>query len=70
MPELTITEAGTVQFPMVRPRFPNAAVNPDERKRLRAALYRPLLALEADHRLHIVERIAALLLEGDDSGDE
>jgi type I restriction enzyme, R subunit len=27
-------------------RFPNAAVNADEQRRLRAALYRPLLALK------------------------
>ena len=51
-------------------RFPNAPVNPDERKRLRAALYRPLLALEGDERARIVERTASLLLDGGDSGDE
>ncbi len=51
-------------------RFPNAAVNPDERKRLRAALYQPLLDLGADDRAGIVERIAALLLDGDDRADD
>ena len=51
-------------------RFPNATVNPDERKRLRAALYRPLLALEGDERARIVERVASLLLDGGNSGDE
>ena len=51
-------------------RFPNAAVNLDERKRLRAALYRPLLALEANDRARIVERVASLLLDGGDSAEE
>ena len=51
-------------------RFPNAAVNPEERKSLRAALYRPLLALDGDHRASIVNRVAALLLEGTDRANE
>ena len=51
-------------------RFPNATVNPDERKRLRAALYRPLLALDGDERARIVERVASLLMDGGNSGDE
>ena len=51
-------------------RFPNAAVNPDERKRLRAALYRPLLRLDGEDRARIVERITSLLLDGGDSADE
>ena len=51
-------------------RFPNAVVNPDERKRLRAALYRPVLALERDERTRIVERVAALLLDGGDGADD
>jgi type I restriction enzyme R subunit len=38
-------------------KFPNAAVNPDELRRLRAALYRPLLRLEAGERARIVELI-------------
>jgi type I restriction enzyme, R subunit len=37
-------------------RFPNASVNADEQRRLRAALYRPLLALK-DERTRIVDLI-------------
>ena len=51
-------------------RFPNAAVNPEERMRLRAALYQPLLALERDERARIVERIIAILLDGGDRADD
>ena len=43
-------------------RFPNAAVNPDEQRRLRASLYRPLLRLPNDDRAQIVETILATLL--------
>lgn len=43
-------------------RFPNAAVNPDEQRLLRAALYRPLLKLPKDDRTHIVELIASVIL--------
>ena len=50
-------------------RFPNAAVNPEERMRLRAALYQPLLALGRDERARIVERIIAILLDGGDRAD-
>jgi type I restriction enzyme, R subunit len=39
-------------------RFPNASVNADEQRRLRAALYRPLLALK-DERMRIVDLIVA-----------
>jgi type I restriction enzyme, R subunit len=39
-------------------RFPNASVNADEQRRLRAALYRPLLALK-DQRTRIVDLIVA-----------
>ena len=42
-------------------RFPNAAVNTDEEKRLRAALYRPLLSLPAEQRRHTVERVLTVL---------
>lgn len=49
-------------------RFPNATVNADERRRLRAALYQPLLQLPADERGSVVERIIAILLgEGNDA---
>ena len=43
-------------------RFPNAAVNADEQRRLRAALYRPLLPLDGDSRGRVVERTLAILL--------
>lgn len=45
-------------------RFPNAAVNPDEERRFRAALYKPLLVLSKEQRARIVERVASLLLDG------
>lgn len=40
-------------------RFPNAAVNPDEQRRLRASLYRPLLALGNDDRARLVDLVVA-----------
>ncbi len=43
-------------------RFPNAAVSADEQRRLRAALYRPLLRLDGGERSRVVERILAILL--------
>ena len=46
-------------------RFPNAAVNTEEKKRLRAALYRPLLRLKRDERSRAVERIFTILLGTD-----
>ena len=49
-------------------RFPNAAVNADEHRRLRAALYLPLLLLDGTERSRIVERILGILL--DDGADE
>ena len=45
-------------------RFPNAQANDDERRRLRAALYRPLLCLDKEHRGRIVEAVLAILLDG------
>jgi type I restriction enzyme R subunit len=42
-------------------RFPNAAVNPDEQRRLRASLYRPLLALGNEDRARLVDVIIAVL---------
>jgi type I restriction enzyme R subunit len=45
-------------------RFPNARVNIDEHRRLRAALYRPLLGLEKEERGRVVEAILAILLDG------
>ena len=45
-------------------RFPNAQANDDERRRLRAALYRPLLGLDKERRGRIVEAVLAILLDG------
>ena len=47
-------------------RFPNAAVNSDEQRRLRAALYHPLLKLSAAARARVVDLMIAVLLK--DSG--
>ncbi len=45
--------------------FPNAAVNSEERRRLRAALYRPLLALGPEERSRIVDMAMAYLVPED-----
>lgn len=45
-------------------RFPNAAVNSDEQRRLRAALYHPLLKLSATARARVVDVMIAVLLRG------
>ena len=50
-------------------RFPNAADNTDEERRLRATLYRPLLSLPANERGRSVERILAILLGVDTDVD-
>ena len=41
-------------------RFPNAPVNADEQRQLRAALYRPLLAVTAEARSKIVDLIVEI----------
>ena len=46
-------------------RFPNAAVSADEERRVRAALYRPLLRLPAQERSRAVERVLTILLGAD-----
>ena len=51
-------------------RFPNAAVNADERRRLRTSLYNPLLKVESSERSRIVEHALAVLLGGSDDEDE
>ena len=49
-------------------RFPNAAVSADEKRRLRAALYRPLLRLDGEERSRVVKLVIAMLLnEGADA---
>ena len=51
-------------------RFPNAAVNADEQRRLRTSLYNPLLRVESSERSRIVEQALAILLGGDADADE
>jgi type I restriction enzyme R subunit len=43
-------------------RFPNASVNADEQRRLRAALYKPMLALSQEDRARVVDLVVKLLL--------
>ena len=49
-------------------RFPNAAVNADEQRRLRISLYNPLLKVESGERGRIVVQTLAILLGGDTDG--
>jgi type I restriction enzyme R subunit len=42
-------------------RFPNAQVNADEQRQLRAALYRPLLGIDRDARAKIVDLIVEIV---------
>lgn len=42
-------------------RFPNAQVNSDEQRQLRAALYRPLLGIDRDARTKIVDLIVEIV---------
>jgi len=46
-------------------RFPNAAVNPEERRRIRADLYKPLLKLGTEERSRFVELAMAYLIPED-----
>ena len=46
-------------------RFPNAAVNTDEQRRLRISLYNPLLRVESSERGRLVDQALAILLGGD-----
>lgn len=43
-------------------RFPNAAVNPDEQRRFRAALYKPLLPLSQEERGRVVDLVMKVSL--------
>jgi type I restriction enzyme R subunit len=43
-------------------RFPNALVNADEQRRLRASLYKPLLSLAQEERARVVDLVVRLLL--------
>ncbi|MDE0405408.1 MAG: HsdR family type I site-specific deoxyribonuclease [Nitrospira sp.] len=51
-------------------RFPNAAVNPDEQRRLRMVLYRLLLRLDKEERSRVVKLILSILLDGGVDADE
>lgn len=42
-------------------RFPNASVNTDEKRRLRAGLYHPLLKLQSDERARVVDLVISIL---------
>ncbi len=50
-------------------RFPNAKVNDDERRKLRATLYRPLLEIDPENRGRIVDLVLTILLDGDHDAD-
>jgi type I restriction enzyme R subunit len=50
-------------------RFPNAKVNADEQRKLRAALYRPLLGLDREERGRVVDSILAILLNGNGNAE-
>jgi len=50
-------------------RFPNARVNGDEQRRLRAGLYRPLLGVDKVERGRLVDVILAILLSGGADAD-
>ena len=71
----TLHEAGVSAMDLARDsetethRFPNARVNDDERRKLRAALYRPLLGLGKEDRGRIVDMVLAILLDGDHDAD-
>jgi len=51
-------------------RFPNAAVNADEERQLRMALYLPLLDLSGDERARTVDQIIEILLDRNIDGDD
>jgi len=50
-------------------RYPNAAVNADEQRRLRTSLYSPLLRVERGERSRIVDQTLAILLGGGTDAD-
>ena len=50
-------------------RLPNAKVNADEQRKLRAALYRPLLGLDKEERGRVVDSILAILLNGNGNAE-
>lgn len=44
-------------------KFPNASVNADEKRRLRAALYQPLLKVDQENRARIVDSVVNILAQ-------
>lgn len=64
-----LKDGGTVPLDLAKEiekllaRFPNARVNADEQRQLRAALYRPLLALSKDKRTQVVDLIVDILMQ-------
>jgi type I restriction enzyme R subunit len=73
--EPTVAAAGISALELARQaedqlsRFPNAALNAEEQRRLRAALYQPLLRLEGEERGRIVDLELRSLLDGHADGD-
>jgi type I restriction enzyme R subunit len=63
VPGLAMELAKEVEAVSVR--FPNAKVNQDERRKLRAALYRPVLAIGKDDAAAIVDVVMSILLDGE-----
>ncbi|WP_327025189.1 type I restriction endonuclease subunit R [Micromonospora sp. NBC_01739] len=53
--------AASREIETVLAKFPSWRENPDERRRLRASLYKPLLALGKDDRAAVIERIMQVL---------
>lgn len=47
-------------------KFPNAAVNSNDKRRLRASLYHPRLKLSASARPRVVDVMIAVLLKDSD----
>ncbi|MCY4111367.1 MAG: HsdR family type I site-specific deoxyribonuclease, partial [Chloroflexi bacterium] len=72
-PALTAAGVSVMQFAAEAQalvgRFPNAAVNADERRRLRASLYHPLLGVDGHARGRIVDHVLIVLLGGDADAD-
>ena len=74
VPALQAAEVSAMEFAeeaqALVDRFPNAAVNADEQRRLRTSLYNPLLRVESGERARIVDQTLAILLgRGADAED-
>lgn len=73
--DATLRDAGVSATELAREaeiqhgRFPNARVSADEQRRLRAALYRPILDLDNDERSRVVDIIISILLQGKSDAD-